>query len=283
MTQPSTCSQRREESIRRNIRLPFSAEGVEWPYGAVTTISSNRQPKVKGFAHLLPEDGSMLSMRGLPVEFFHQQLLAINPDNERDLERFVSSWGFPFSPLRVDETLLSDYEATPDGFGVIEIKSDLAEKTMDAIKESDLLLQESRFLYFGLYKPISVNEARLTIELLQDIVKDINSSVVGNREIRGDYARVLNASTTNDNVIRRNSEMASFNFKTLTNAICNQIVATVADSSPWYLCECCGMAFKKKQGKSKRPSTKSVYCSDSCKERHVKAKQRAAAANRRQR
>lgn len=70
---------------------------------------------------------------------------------------------------------------------------------------------------------------------------------------------------------------------TLTSAICNQILNTMADPTEWRTCKCegCEVVFKHRYGRgNRRVHNDSVYCSQKCSERQKKRNQRAAAKNR---
>lgn len=69
----------------------------------------------------------------------------------------------------------------------------------------------------------------------------------------------------------------------LTSAICNQILKTMADPTEWRTCKCegCEVVFKHRYGRgNRRVHNDSVYCSQKCSERQKKRNQRAAAKNR---
>jgi hypothetical protein len=61
----------------------------------------------------------------------------------------------------------------------------------------------------------------------------------------------------------------------LTSAISNQIIETVADEGAWYRCKApdCGRWFKRKRG-TDSPRTNSEYCSTRCSGRVYKREQR---------
>ena len=83
---------------------------IEWTIGDVVTVYRNELGKwsfkggvgyrLVGFIHpydkLLPE----LDSSSLPTEFFNHQLFECDPTSEESVMSFVTTWGFPFIPLR---------------------------------------------------------------------------------------------------------------------------------------------------------------------------------------
>lgn len=70
---------------------------------------------------------------------------------------------------------------------------------------------------------------------------------------------------------------------TLSSAICNQILNTMADPTEWRTCKCegCEVVFKHRYGRgNRRAHNDSVYCSQKCSDRQKKRNQRTAAKNR---
>ena len=209
----------------------------------------------------------------LPVEFFNHQLMECNPEDEGDLRRFLSEWGFPYHPFTG---------------GVPECVSDGAvDEWVDASGETAALAFSyvRKFPRGSAGDVISACEARSSIRRLQDAVTSICDFLKG---VSGDVEEalgIINSATCNPCIAAHGAIYDGMPYGSrfskvglLTPAICNQIVETLADDAPWRECACdgCGRIFKRKQTDGVlTPSRDSIYCCKKCEERQKKRNQRA--------
>lgn len=266
-----------------NNELKFGAVRIFWrveDIELITTKYKGKDIEVFIFDYVHKE---LKIKDSIPTEFFNHQLLEVNTNDKAQLLEFVKKWGLPLSPLRIDYFCLTencDYVLNGDS-GVKEKASAIVRKTRKAIKESDGNNEVSH----AFRRCISLNEVRLTIELLQETSKAVIKSVLSKEPLEERYLRVINAGSCNEYVIVNRGTRTSEQFAKLdlTNAICNQLVATIADTrADWKMCACggCGRIFKRKQSENKTHDRDSMYCSVKCKNREKKRKQRESAKNR---
>ena len=137
---------------------------------------------------------------------------------------------------------------------------------------------------------ISTTEAALCLEMLQTSVTALMERIRDGAQISNAQFEPFNACTMNPLRLATTAPGAKAlgghgvqdAYLSLTAAICNQVVDTFADDTPWRECACvgCGRIFKRKQGKANKPTSDSYYCCKRCEERQKKRNQSAAAKNR---
>lgn len=232
----------------------------------------------------------------LPVEFFNHELMAVDPDSEPSVYEFVKEWGFPYAPSRNPATAPITHEDWELENHFKEVCKETGELTWEVheIREDaaraagELDENESTSDDYG-DSVISFAEASLTIRTLQDVVKSIWAHFREGERI--DFTAVNRGSchpyVAQQHMFIRtvggwddNRSLASFGL--FTSAICNQIIETIADNTPWRDCACegCEVIFKRKQAGSLAPYSESIYCCKRCEERQKKRNQRKAARNR---
>lgn len=243
------------------------AKPMSWHVGAVEVVGVSGAPG----CGLMQTEAERLST--LPVEFFNHQLMACDPSDFDAVRDFVTAWGLPYSPVRYNP------------FGVRALPRDRKRTEADkAIKQTDELLKQSGRAV------VSFAEAQHAIESLQWVVLEMRKAIAG--EKHHDFSRMLNAATCNGLVVGE-SDGSLFRSmlklpngspwlsERLTCAVCNQIIATMADEKPWRLCarDGCGVIFKE------RPDTNNSrgnakYCSLRCQKTQEKRNMRSGALNR---
>lgn len=139
----------------------------------------------------------------------------------------------------------------------------------------------------GICDAISIEEASLTLRMLQDSVSSIMDAVRGRSTVHARHLDVINMGSSYPRLLHWNGAYSGTQnkqqrYSLLTAAICNQIIDAFADVTPWRDCACegCNVTFKRKQSGAYAPTSDSVYCCTACEERQKKRNQRAAARNR---
>lgn len=218
-----------------------------------------------------------LKAEDLPHEFFNHQLLTYTKESRRDEPRdpsnrdhlvdFLETWGFPFHWARNaltgvvlghDEGRINDEEYLNffEGTGIAETA--ILETWFYGIKR---LGNGSRI--------ISEAEAVFALESLQECVLDIHESVKSGRGLPSGVRSKLTTASSNTAIPSGalNSALGGYGVGlpfvgSLTSAICNQILETLADDNPWRECACdgCNIVFKRHQSNARRPNYDSVYC-----------------------
>lgn len=227
---------------------------------------------------------SVMSADELPVEFFNHELMDVDSKNETEVVSFLEKWGFLFSPLRNDP----------------ECKQSASLLNVNAIKEFASAVNKTEELHdldiAGELLPnrrnrnnfdhvISLEEAKSSIIIMQLIVSELMQLIEDDEYWwRGEF--FVNACASNPYIAcdRKNRSGIYDNGNIpgsglLVSAICNQIIKTISDETPWRKCECegCGRWFKHQNTTSKTPHRDSGYCSKKCSDRQRKRNQRSAA------
>ncbi|MEG0323278.1 MAG: hypothetical protein RR619_04715 [Raoultibacter sp.] len=259
------------------------AAPISWVVGDIRSASFFGNPCL---AHAKSKTNSwdVMHYDDLPKEVWNHELMGVNCKTPDSVFEFIRSFGFPFSPLRNNESCMSHsfeppfFERTANVIGIT-----------DNMIENDYcgLVFKDRDEYDAACCPvISLSEASLTIRAFQIVVSNLSEAVKGNDYFR--FANFVNAGACNamiatdfnmESIDRRQDNLRSCGL--LTSAICNQIVETLSDSALWRECACkgCQRVFKRKSG-AKNPNAVSQYCCTECETRQRKRNQRAAAMNR---
>ncbi len=290
---------------------PNEKYGVGVPLKEDATIYGVRAKTVGGAVF-----ADMMSADDLPTEFFNHQLLEYDPQDQDSLIQFINDWGMPFSPQRNAKFCLKDWgiiwQLTETGIAETwNLEEALTETDLDTdgilmkMIENGELTQEnaldkimevnSKACFDTIGNVISLMEASVTLYVLQETVRILTQVERSGSWAADDIDRVLgvlNAGSRNEKIALPAtywyySEMSNLNTElssrgNLTPAICNQILACIADEAEWRECACegCGKLFKRKQSSSSNPDSDSIYCCDKCMERQKKRNQRKAAKNR---
>lgn len=255
---------------------------------------------------------NVMTEHDLPVEFFNHQLMNCDPDDEQALAEFMTEWGLLFSPFRNVRESLSHKEEVRLSKRSIRNTGTLEKAlTLDwdgAEQEARRLVATGNFTeeeaarrasnYIGepaAGRVVSLQEAAATLRLLQKTVSIVTSTAREGWNNADDLVFVMdvvNAGACNSLSVQlapncfyglaSTPDRGAEHRVCLTSAVCNQIIACLADRAPWRVCACegCGRVFKRKQTKSPNPDSDSKYCCDSCMERQKKRNQRKAAKNR---
>lgn len=213
----------------------------------------------------------------LPDEFFNHQIADLDTDDEEAVRSFVSEWGFPFSPQRIESELAFSLFLN-DG------KNDAAE---NAIAQTDSLLVRSFDLPIGEFPSaqettypgeafvISVDEIRSTVNMIKK-TRCLMFDYIKNPSNDNSFAFMdfLLASVQYPLGFLYRGEPCGATYSSLsergflTQAIANQMVETINDEAPWHACVKCGKLFKRKQNIARKVSTKkqayTAYCSIFC-------------------
>jgi hypothetical protein len=245
------------------------AKPLTWRVGDVEVIGEPGNDNC-GFAQL---GNRLISAGALPTEFFNHQLMRCNYSDFSSLVEFIQTWGFPYSP----------YRYSPVGFLLVE-RGRTRNEIKAAFESTDKLKSASYSVV------ISMAEAQHAIKCLQWIVCEMRKAIVGVGY--DDFTIALNAATCNNlnagfvsdssfSVLRATPLGNYWETERLTSAICNQIVGTMADETPWRLCACdgCGVVFKARTDTSNSRGN-AKYCSLTCQKRQDKRNKSASARNR---
>lgn len=262
------------------------ARPISWPAGTVRARGD--------YLHM--ETSKRIGEPDLPVEFFNNELMAVDPDSDSSLFDFCSKWGFPYSPTRNSHPSQCKW---------------LKRRTFQYAQRAVSLTDEANDSYYQLYESyghstaqwdengynsaiISIWEVSFTIELFQNAVRELREYVKGERG-RFIYSEMVDlascnpmqadwelANTDRAGAARRLKQIPLNMCGFLTPAICNQIIGTMADSTPWKLCanEKCGKPFKHRHGLKRTAHRDSAYCCQRCSDNQRKRNQRAAAKQR---
>lgn len=202
----------------------------------------------------------------LPVEFFSHQLMELDCENEGEVMQFMTEYGMPKWPSRFGL----------GGFG--------PQPAYDAMEISD---NYHAYDLTGNFELVycSYDEAVWSFKALQGSIKNM-FDYLACRVDDWSLASLINAGASNS--IAAHTGYRQFPDNNLTNAICNQVLETLASDLPWETCACdgCGRMFKRFQPgntrvpKTERKPTKSKYCCKACQDRQGQRNRRAAARNR---
>lgn len=143
----------------------------------------------------------------------------------------------------------------------------------------------------GICDAISLEEASLTLEMLQQAIEALMDTIKSGSSLHMRYLDTINMGSSNSRMLlSATKSLKSYSaaeteqqqYSLLTAAICNQVIDAFDDPIPWRECACegCGVIFKRKQSKANAPTSDSIYCCTACEERQKKRNQRAAAKNR---
>lgn len=139
----------------------------------------------------------------------------------------------------------------------------------------------------GICDAISLDEAALTLAMLQEAVRSIMDSVRNGSAIHARHLDTVNMGSSYQRLLHWDGAYSGArtrwqHYSMLTSAICNQVIDAFADEAPWRDCACegCSVTFKRKQSRAYAPTSDSIYCCVACEERQKKRNQRAAARNR---
>lgn len=221
------------------------------------------------------DDGRVV--KGLPIEFFNHDLMEVDASDDGSVAGFARAWGLPFHPARF-------------GFWPSIVKF---REVADAMRETDAIAEaHSGAEWETLY--LSMSEARLSISHLQSAVADLRRLVKGDAwDDDREYVTLFNCANRDERAlavpvpiefgpIKHEMfldhgawiELDDWGFQratyTLTNAICAQVVETVANPAPWQVCEYCGKPFKlqrdysPRKAKTDRKQTQRKYCCNRC-------------------
>ena len=259
-----------------------------------------------------------LTADDLPTEFFNHQLLEYDHSDEEDLMAFISTWGMPYSPQRNSKFCLAAWGSEVFDTSVLGIsetrhlelaltetdpnvkaslRNDISGKVAMGIDilADNIIRTETRACIDTRGDVISVNEASTTLYVLQQasrLLTSIASSgswissqidqVIGTLMAGSCHPMTLKSGTYWYHSSMNDLDLGLSSHGLLTSAVCNQMIAAVADKAPWRECQCegCNRIFKRKQSKSGNPDSNSIYCCDACMERQKKRNQRKAAKNR---
>lgn len=193
--------------------------------------------------------GSMLDARdSLPTEFFNNELMDVNPDDEESVVEFAKKWGIM---------------AHPERFGH-SARHDKPTQHQDAPEESPFMMLA-----------VPLEEMQGAIRLLQACITAMRKYILhgdgfepdwlGNMPIDWKYAAAI------INKCASSSHRIDFGLNvlqrpiTLTSAICNQVIDTIADPAPWLECAYCGKPFKHQHNaQTSKKKTGTLYCSSEC-------------------
>lgn len=208
----------------------------------------------------------------LPVEFFSHQLMDVDASNDEEILSFASDFGIPMHPSRY-------------GIGGLPHREDVCDALIEEKKKGDSARLKIADKHDGCWTCATLEEARITINDLQAAIDGLLKCVSGESD-SWYYNQTINAGAVNAFSVHEG--IRTFPDNSLTNAICNQVIETIADEAPWRLCGCegCGRPFKHHQPRKgvstktgKNPS-RSKYCCLACQNRQGQRNRREAAKNR---
>lgn len=261
---------RNSPSIHWNASLQLQTNSTIWRTGDVyeDEITLPSGENVSFYRHASRAECIYLTSN-LPIEFFNHQLLEVDTNSDESVRDFLK-YGFPFSPFRqFPESHVYDYLR----LYLRTFDMDLFASTYHGMKRTDSIeeMLEDR---------ISKQEAIATISFLQRMVHAIHEAVRHNTPLDDVYLACLNNASTNDDVVFNNrvEGIPYMSIKNLTNAICNQIVATIKSETEWYECEYCGKIFKHQQGASNKgkPDKDARFCSrQPCKNQYMNKRRKS--------
>ena len=258
---------------------------------------------------------NVVTEHDLPVEFFNHQLMDCDPEDRQALMDFMAEWGLLFSPFRsakvpsgcrldaeqveasISRTAVLEERMTIDyGDAEAELGRLLATGAIDEADEDRVANMLTSYIGEpAAGRVVSLDEAASTLRILQKVVEIVRKTARDgweNLEELYCVIGVLNAGSCNSLTVQLapncfyglnlEADRGGAYRVCLTSAICNQIIACLADKTPWRICECegCNRVFKRKQAKTSSPNCDSKYCCDPCMERQKKRNQRKSAKNR---
>lgn len=237
----------------------------------------------------------------LPVEFFSHQLLELDTASDESILEFTTEYGIPRHPSRLSplcgthyrgnfsgpdeqyEKLADAKQATDESLFKFEDKvlSESKSKWTDSNgEEHQVIASETESLWFE----TSLEEVRFTLFDLQYEVKTLFDFLSGS--IKYWNGSCINGGASNKYAVH--AGVRQFPDYSLTQGICNQIIETIAEDTPWKVCACegCGRLFKRQQSREDNPPktnklpSRSKYCSIACQNRQGQRNRRRAAYHR---
>lgn len=256
-----------------NAPLRFRPEPTIWPVGAVKRVV-DEEGRVIGY-RMDPDEVEYIN--GLPVEFFNHQVADLDLEDEEAIFAFVTKWGFPFTPSGVgyevfgadalEDKYLSD-EELPDTQTVWEKCGLKVGYYPDSAKG------EQRYPYGQEAYAISLREVRISLAMVRELRRLLFESIMnGEDECFWERESYLGAAEqqpwTVPEITIAEQGLPSLGF--LTQAIANQIRASLLDDTEWRECVTCHRLFQYKQSKKKlddrgKKRKDSFYCSTFCQE-----------------
>ena len=211
----------------------------------------------------------------LPVEFFSNQLFEVDVDDESALFDFCSEWGLMYHPLRssphfdesyrryrgrtfFDAETLDSFMDLPIGI-FVDLPDEIVSAWAVTAREVAVTIKDLRYALLEIK-----NGVMFELDGIKNFNLDIDCSLI---EIGASnpYKLFFHSGST----------------PTLTTAICNQVLDTLADPAPWHICERCGKPFKHRQDRAgavewplpaKRRTRGTKYCSYTCYTRATSAR-----------
>jgi hypothetical protein len=269
-----------------NEQTPLGIHRRSWGTGSCVPVTIGG---CKGYA--LEAHRPVQTDEALKTNFFSIELLEVNPGDSEALARFMGQYGIFDCPYRENSVppvfaipLLSYVEETN------RARKTLMKELMCAHIDISLDMPAAGSDIHPVLPShfVSHNEAAAVLALLQETVRALFSCL--EKEVLPDHGLFdfVNTNATNDKqisyAIRQEASgedgllvAGALATGSLTGAISNQIIETVADDAAWYKCKAgCGRWFKRKRGTGS-PRTNSEYCSQRCVERIRKRNQRKSA------
>ncbi len=214
---------------------------------------------------------SFMQAADLPTEFFNHQLFHDGAKAEKCIQPLMEKWGLLFSPLR-------------NGWGCLDGWQFLEAMSMQGVKETDILIERMPELAGRI---VSKLEAETTLTVLREVVLFLRKYIKSNSEDTKSLS-MLSAplSTASCNPYRigfsipssyevpRKVTYSLHEMGLFTSAICNQLIATIANGDiPWRECKCsdCNTLFKYAQTGAVTPNQDAYYC---CKTHSNRERQR---------
>lgn len=243
--------------------------GLAWK-----TSDGNIYRADNGKAYLKYSDKTLTE---LPVEFFSHQLMDLDTESDDAIANFCKRYGIPLHPYRYTEYWYADADIKP----AIEATNRLGMGAVscEEIRLAVYALQESLKTMFAY-----IREEANTYNLNPIVAASCNPVASLQYPDTPISFSPNEAGGDSSSHVFWNSRLDGCS---LTNAICNQVIDTIADDRhEWRECACegCNRVFKVKQSNrpvasGKHPSN-SVYCSTTCENRQGQRNKRKAAKNR---
>lgn len=246
----------------------------------------------------------MQTIDTLPVEFFSHQFLEVDPFSIDSVLEFACTWGIMTHPSRTPGHFISakglenelnkrelriskeNYCSFVHGSSSNEFdfyKSFINAVDLSKSKENDRIAKDATPAYIlkdskapcadKIGQQVSLIEMQASICDLQHEIKEMLSYIAGLIDTWS--GTNINNGSCNPLFVKP-EPIHPIAVRSLTNAICNQIIETIADDAPWKLCSCdgCGRYFKRHQrnkpAKTEKTPSDAKYCCSTCAERQKK-------------